>query len=90
MKKTIAFEMNDNSYVILCDGAIITEVGKKELKLNGKELYDKFFSLIPLDEHIELEFNEEKLESSEDKRICSQIKEIFNIIIEKINQEMIN
>lgn len=90
MKKVIVFDMNTDSYIVLCENKKITEVKKNGLHLKGKEIYDNFFSSISFDEEIELEFNDEKIESKEDKRICDEIKDIFKMITERINQELVN
>lgn len=89
MKKILTISLIENKYEITCNEKKII-VCKETLSMNGKEIFDAIFSDVKLDEELELEFKEENIVDSADKRIVSDIKSVFTNITNKINEKCEN
>lgn len=87
MKKTLKICLIDNYYLIKC-GDKELKILKDELSVTGQDLFDNIFYDVNLDETLEIDYEEENITDSADKRIVGDFKKVIETIVLKINQKI--
>lgn len=89
MKKTIIISLINSKYVLKCDGIEITTIDTETLVLNGKDIYEKFFSKLELKENILIVVeNDTSIIDSKDRRLTGDIKKIIERTVSLINNSL--
>lgn len=89
MKKILTISLVDNNYKIQADDGKTLVVKSEDLILNGKDLYDSFFSNVTFKEKLDLTIKtNESIKGSREQHICNDLKTILDDICKRINDEV--
>lgn len=85
MKRTIEFQVLDDKYLFMENGADIFEIDKSSRQLNVKTFYEAFFSNGK--DYTEIEIHNSDL-NKDDERIYNAINKLINDISTRLKTEL--